>query len=345
MTTGLKKPLALVLLLGLIGVGIYALGNGILQNKSAPPQGNQNIPGDLKHYSSYLARQKKMWTQQIKKDPQEAYRTFVATTNKLTFDVHHALAHEFGALMFRLIGKEGTPICDGSFSFGCYHGFFGEVVKARGFKEIYSLDDACTRVKNPDNCQHGLGHAILVYYETNEHINDALAVCAKMKNYGPYGGCRNGIFMEYNYSNLRNTPGRPRPLTPDNAHLPCSRVEKEFQESCYFFQATWWRQANGATADSGHKTMGTLCAGLQEERLRKACFSGAGSLGGVESEDNIAAALKTCTQMPTSRGKVYCRMGLRSTLLSKAKGQKIADSMCTGLIGLDKKVCMNEAVF
>ncbi len=298
----------------------------------------------IEDYPEYLKIQKQNWIAEIKQNPQNAYDNFKQTSSEADTDIQHALSHEFGALLFLLKGDGGIEYCDGSFDYGCYHGFFGQAVEVQGLKNITSLDTACSRIKNSINCQHGLGHAILGYYKTNDHIKDALAVCQKLKNYGPYGGCINGVFMEYNFSNLRTPPARPRTLTNDNVNTPCLDIPKAFRESCYFIQVQWWKQAISSSS-SDYTKIGKLCSELGEERLKRSCFIGTGNLIGVRTHFDVKEAIDACDQMPTNHGKVYCRTGIMWMFLADLKHKENAEAACNGLNTRELQICKASGSF
>ncbi len=329
------------LLLTLLTVGaILFLIAKIRKSNTPPPTSTVKLLKNpsVKEYPMYLKIKKRQWTSDLKKNQKAAYETFKKETVNLPFDFQHALSHEFGTMLFALKGANGIGVCDSTFSFGCYHGYVGEAVRAKGFNYIYEMDSSCSSTSSPGACQHGLGHAILVYSGENERVNDALAVCLRLTNYGLYSGCISGVFMEFNYFILRTPPGEPRPLTKENWNIPCVSAPSKLQESCYFFQSQWWAQASSGTQPN-YARSGKLCASLSENRLRKSCFFGIGNLSGYLEKYQIKKSIIDCSQMSTSQGELYCRMGLRNLFLTYPEHERKADDACDGLDIEQTKLC------
>lgn len=328
----LKTSLLFLCSLLLVGFVVFRIRNNSKLNSSPPSRAFENQSNNI---LQKLEKNKERWIENITKDPQKASKSFKQDVNMLSLDKQHVAAHLFGALLFQIKGTDAVTVCDGSFNFGCYHGFFGEAVSKHDLVIVPVLDAACTKTAEKGACQHGIGHAILAHFGKNERIDEALAVCTTLKKYGPYGGCTNGVFMEYNFFTMRNPTGSPRKLTKNNIQTPCTLVSKRFQESCYFFQPQWWR----LVLNSNYLKMGQLCQALSDENLARACFIGIGNIAGPSSKFKMDKSFASCQKMPTPQAQAYCQIGLANIFATEPAFKKFANEACKGLSGSEKKAC------
>ncbi|MBX9765212.1 hypothetical protein K2X83_01065 [Patescibacteria group bacterium] len=155
----------------------------------------------------------------------------------------HLAAHVMGEKIFESKGVSGVSVCDASFGFGCYHGFFGQALSQKGEGVVEELDRICVEKFGPlgTGCQHGLGHGILEYVGY-QHIDSALSMCGKTTQKVPLLGCTSGVFMEYNSPLVGVGTGlvpRSRVLNQKNPYEPCENVPNEYKKSCFFELGGW----------------------------------------------------------------------------------------------------------
>jgi hypothetical protein len=276
--------------------------------------------------------------------PQAAYDE-LKLAFKDDFGPSHMAAHVFGVLLYEHEGLPGIRVCDESFSFGCYHGFFGHAIGDRGFPVILELNRICLTEKDFSGtvCQHGIGHG-LVELLGPYRLRDALRGCADLgKDSSSLFGCAGGVFMEYHLPVPDIEAGKtvPRPLEPGNSYDPCTGdlVEEVFMPACYFGLGTWWdRVYNG---DYG--LIGTRCAAIKDAKYRTACFEGVGKIAAASSRYEVAPAIRKCELMPTPLGRVSCRAGASWSFFASAQRHDRAPELCDGLSPADRSSCLEEA--
>jgi len=113
-------------------------------------------------YPENLEQAEQLWTKHIMQlGPEAAYEQFKYAYRNHNPNTQHELAHVMGSLFYTTQGTGGVIYCDGAFSYGCYHEFFGQAIHNDGLEVIDFLNKACIE-KNPhaEVCQHGLGHGI-----------------------------------------------------------------------------------------------------------------------------------------------------------------------------------------
>ncbi len=232
-----------------------------------------------------------------------AYETFIQKNADAPLERQHFAAHVMGKALFSELGIEGLVICDMSFGFGCYHGFFAGALAEGGEARIKELDQVCVGAFGPlgTGCLHGIGHGILEYVGY-ERITDALTLCGKTTQVVPLLGCTSGVFMDY----LSPLAGEGATLIPSarnvdpmNPYDPCPQVSEEFKGSCYFEFGNWLRETGG--------DFKTLCAGLSGfDRMH--CFLGAGSAHALSSND-VDAVRAECMSLQ-EEDELSCRAGV-----------------------------------
>src|SRR5260221_183958 len=154
----------------------------------------------------------------------------------------HTVSHIFGELLYDRLGISGMKICDSTFAYGCYHGFFRRAVSKEGLSILPKLDLACTQKKQDEigGCQHGLGHGIVSYLGYSKLL-DALSECRHVSFQGPIGGCTSGVFMEYNLHTMDDPSGKTyRIFKSDRPYEPCDEILPQYAQACYFQLPQWW---------------------------------------------------------------------------------------------------------
>jgi hypothetical protein len=181
-----------------------------------------------------------------------------------------------GELIYGAEGIGGIAVCDASFGFGCYHGFFGRAISEGGEVRIAELDAACVDAFGPlgTGCQHGIGHGVLEYVGY-DRVNDALALCGKTTQIAPLLGCASGVFMEYNSPLMNigdNLVPSARPVTQETIYEPCEDVPSEHQPVCYYQLGEWIAPQYASDPSRVDGICGKLAGAMREY-----CFLGAGA--------------------------------------------------------------------
>lgn len=246
------------------------------------------------------------WMQQIeKKGAKAAYEEFKQVAATAPEARTHLSAHVIGGLIGDTLGPDGITVCDPSFGFGCYHGFFGQVISTGGISLVKELDAACVQAYGRwgTGCQHGIGHGILEYVGYTR-LAQALEICKETSQPTPLLGCTSGVFMEYNFPLAEGQSTTQRQFDPAKPHAPCDTVAEEFKDSCYVELGQWYRIMFGEDA----ATLGSLCSALPE-RERTHCFLGIGSGLGSFSRYDVTQAITLCKEF-SAEDEFRCRAGV-----------------------------------
>ncbi len=150
----------------------------------------------------------------------------------------HLLAHIFGEELFEKEGVEGIGVCDETFTFGCYHGFFTAAVGQEGAGIVSELDKKCIELFGEMGlgCPHGIGHGLGEYYG-GDRLSEQLAVCDTLTWQGRLFGCRGGVFMEHNFPTVvgaEDAEATVRALEGTNYFSPCDSVSQNAKSTFYF---------------------------------------------------------------------------------------------------------------
>lgn len=243
----------------------------------------------------------KFWHDQIlTHGPEKTYEELKQKHRTSHFSIQHLSSHLFGEELYETIGEEGVSVCDDTYAFGCFHGFFSAAVRDQGEKIISALDAVCRKHGSLGwitACQHGLGHGI-IEYTGRQRLLDALGICQKVKQENPFYGCSSGIFMEYNMPveiGPEKAAMKFRDLNPNKPYEPCDTLtEPFFRKSCYYELAHWWDKVY----EKNYQKIGKLCMNIQDLQEREACAIGMGNVAAPSSDYNAEDTAKKCRVLP-----------------------------------------------
>ncbi|MBI2108575.1 MAG: hypothetical protein HYT93_00135 [Parcubacteria group bacterium] len=245
--------------------------------------------------------------------PESAYSEFLQTYNHMNFEKQHTFAHIMGELLYEKVGVNGLAICDKSFAFGCFHGFFTGAISKEGIGVIAKLDNACLKKFGPygTGCQHGIGHGILEHVGPDSLVKGLEACRFTTQIESSHFGCTSGVFMEYNTQTIftrDNVYQKVRDLKEQNPFEPCNTlVPSKFKNSCYFEISAWWMQV----FNKDHIKVGQLCQMIQGEEYRKSCYLGFGTVSAHLAQYNVSDAIKICKE--TSGGNIEAELLCRAS--------------------------------
>lgn len=284
------------------------------------------------------------WTQKIKDNPKEAYNEFKKEYADSTFNIQHEAAHIVGALLYTTLGNSGIAICDQSFAFGCYHGFFGRVIADKGPGIVPELADSCRKQfgkNNSSGCEHGIGHGIMEYTGRGDLL-EGLSWCKKTQQLNPLYGCTSGLFMEYNNAIAFTKKGivpDQRIMDPKNPLAPCNTVvPQEFRASCYFEIALWWKGVFGKE----YEKIGNLCAQADTQKERDFCYEGWGTVLAENVNHNPDNGRTDCKLIHDPHGADVCTFGMASRFFSSGY-QESGNALCAMLSGTLQKECLQRS--
>lgn len=267
------------------------------------------------------------WKQEFAtRDAKDVYEEFTHRNAKAPLERQHLAAHPVGELIYETVGIDGIAVCDSSFGFGCYHGFFSRAIGEGGADRITELDAACVAAYGPlgTGCQHGIGHGILEYVGY-EHVNDALTLCGKTTESVPLLGCASGVFMEYNTPLAGASDGlvpTQRPLSEASTYEPCTRVPEKYRASCYYEIGEWV-----ASAAPGPETIEAICTGLSGSD-RDNCYLGVGGILGFHAAYDVDAARAMCDAVATGEDTVACNAGVSWRMYAAPEHRQQAERAC-----------------
>jgi len=284
------------------------------------------------------------WVQELsKRNVLSVYEDFKKKNRMVPFDRQHFSAHVFGESIFEVVGTDGISVCDSSFGFGCFHGFFTRAVSQEGLSIVSALDDACVSAYGVlgTGCQHGIGHGIMEYLGYGDVI-PALEACRDTTQVVPLLGCTSGVFMEYRKPVVIGEDSAeiiPHQFTADDPYTPCTRVPEKFRASCYFELADWWYSHFG----SEYSAMGELCS-ASPRSYRKYCFLGIGSVSGPREMYDVSKSLATCAEVSDSPLEVrYCKSGAAWSFYANPESRNEYRTLCDGLPDGEILACLQDS--
>lgn len=295
------------------------------------------------------AQAEKDWTERIEKlGGKAAYAALADEIEGLSPASQHEMAHAFGAALFAVEDTRGLSVCDGRFSYGCFHEFLGRAISYHGLSVVGKLNQGCidTLVESPLSCQHGIGHGILASlgYD-DDSLEKALDECADLPYNDPIGGCYGGAFMEYNVQTMLGTEAHiRRPNSHKEIFEPCASLPDEYQIACAFWQPQWWHTAilNGAGSVEAFERLGEYCRDMTPtDQLRRTCFEGIGNITPPAADFDAAKAAKLCdATSDNARDRLYCRSLAANSLGGGGAGKKgDGRAVCADLIGEAYNYC------
>lgn len=282
-----------------------------------------------------------VWSKKFASDAGKAYDEFKRTYFGSPFATQHKAAHIIGGLLYESQGLLGISLCDESFAFGCYHGFFGRVIADNGVDVVADLAKKCREQFGAQStgCEHGIGHGIMEY-TGRAKLLEGLKLCKETKQAHELYGCTSGLFMEYNSAMVFRdgvTYTEERPIDMENPLAPCdSLVPTPYRTSCYFEIGLWWKGQLGAEFE----TIGNLCTKAETQVERDACYRGWGTVVAESVDHNAIEAKKVCDLIHNSPGAHMCALGVASRFFPAGYPQA-GQEICAGLSGPLARECLS----
>lgn len=271
----------------------------------------------------------------------QAYENFKDAYEPHNFKTQHAAAHIFGEVLYESEGIPGVAICDGTFSFGCYHSFFLKALSEQGKEIILEMDRACIEKHGLKGlgCQHGLGHGLIEYMGPGGLL-EALDACATLAWKEPFFGCQEGVFMEYNFPTIfdaENSISTIRNIDEERPYDVCPELTQRFRQACYYSLGQWWKKS------FSYEKIGQLCDATVSEKEREACYLGVGSVVASSSSYDVAESISQCKKMPDFVGELVCRAGASWAFFALPEYRPLSPELCKTLKGSSKDVCLQKS--
>ena len=285
------------------------------------------------------------WTERLSThDPTTVYEEFKSKNARAPFDLQHLAAHVMGEVFFEQLGFQGVSVCDPTFGFGCFHGFFTRAVSENGLSSVRDLDQGCLEKYGSlgTGCQHGIGHGIMEYLGY-AHVEVALEACDTTTQVVPLLGCTSGVFMEYRKPLVISSDTArvdPRPFDEAHPYMPCLSVSDRFKSSCYFELGDWWRSTTG----SHYRKMGELCAAVTPAAYAKDCFLGLGAIAAPTEEFDVAKTLMRCEEAGyDALSTRQCRSGAAWSFYANPEYRNEYRTLCDGLPAGEISACLKDS--
>lgn len=277
---------------------------------------------------------------------QEAYALFKDRYASIDQAAQHQAAHLFGEALYEKGGLDLFSICDQSFGFGCYHSFISLALKDRGESVAQELDAKCVAAYGVQGlgCSHGIGHGLLSYFGYDlGGLGKALTLCESLSWKHPYGGCRDGVFMEYDFQTMaQGEGGSIRPVDPNTPLMPCTEVNTGSRVACFFGLPALWIASNVASIDG----MASWCQAITSVTERAACYRGIGYGNAPVVSFSVPEIAMVCDQIPSVEGRLQCREGGAWMLYADPALRDTAEGLCTiGLTEAQTARCLDEYLF
>lgn len=217
----------------------------------------------------------------------------------------HNLAHYLGNEIYQEEGIGGLRFCDGSFSFGCFHGVTERALQSKG-DLVEEIATACYQNSggkydvNVSNCLHGLGHGLTSTQQFQ--LVPALEGCRRLEKQVRHD-CFNGAFMEF-------AQGSPSvPITVEDPWRLCKELGEEVAWECGWYSMDMLHYRLNLQAD----TRVGICANAPSQKTLQACHGSYGvwfAMAGEKPESIIAA----CAKAISEAGRNACLLEAASSL-------------------------------
>lgn len=282
-----------------------------------------------------------LWQVRIKNEGgAAAYADFKREYASREFEEQHDTAHVIGGKLYEVEGIDALAVCDQSFAFGCYHGFFGRAVADKGAPIVPVLAQACKEKfgDNSTGCEHGIGHGIMEHLGP-DGLLQGLELCTQTKQKDKLFGCTSGLFMEYNtpIDFVGGAHVTVRPLDPSNMQAPCNTiVPQEFRASCYFEIPLWWKDVLG----DEYENIGNTCARAGTQGEREACWKGWGTVVAENVEYDAARAGSLCALIDDAKGAGFCKLGVAMRFFGTQSEKRVGHLMCEQMSGALREECL-----
>lgn len=279
-------------------------------------------------------------------DIREAYGVFKERYASIDQAAQHQAAHLFGESLYEKGGLELFSVCDQSFGFGCYHSFISLALKDYGESAAEELDAKCVAVYGVGGlgCSHGIGHGLLSYFGYDiASLGKALTLCESLSWKQPYGGCRDGVFMEYDFQTMaQGDGGSIRRVDPDAPLMPCTEVDSDSRVACFFGLPALWIASNAASIEG----MAAWCESITSAAGRAACYRGIGYGHAPIVSFSVPEIVTACDRIPGDEGRLQCREGGAWMLYADPALRDTAEGVCTsGLTEAQSARCLKEYLF
>lgn len=265
-----------------------------------------------------------------------AWQYLIKNYSNSTSKNAHDLAHFLGGLIYQKKGLDGVSICDGSFAFGCFHGF-AEKAFVKDLSQLSQLEKACVNLGSVNSgpyasCIHGFGHGIATYFNTTD-LQSALKECSQLGS--GYNFCYDGVFMEFatNASDPFYTKD-PNPL------FPCHTLEDKYHQSCARNLPIVMAKFKGMDLAS----IVQVCSESDNKTIKYFCIDAIGLQAGQRWEGDIENIQKICDLITNPEDIAQCYSAAAGELVFQnyPLWQEATQKLCNQLSNQFKPLCIQR---
>ena len=283
----------------------------------------------------------------------------------------HVFAHAIGIHAYSpdLELTEVFRQCSVLFQSGCYHGVIQAEFMAHGVADGPTVSGLCGPYDTAQDrwlffqCLHGLGHALVMYYDHN--LPRALHDCDFLTSSWNRESCYGGALMEnivsvtnphHPASELMASPlGRAvsaergdhihsgmasseiltewKPLKEDDLHYPCSVLDDRYRSACYMMQTSAMLWLNGGDIAGAAEA----CAEAPDA-WRRTCFQSLGRDVSARTAQQPEPSLAECRKTPEEY-RAWCYVGLVKNFVDLTATTDKAFSFCGLVEDFARRLC------
>ena len=145
----------------------------------------------------------------------------------------YGFARKIGQTTAREYGLSGEVFfrCSDDFHYGCYYGFFEEIMAQQGLAPLEAATAICSSVdlSQGEACYHTMGHMFMKH--SGRTFDNALSLCDSLA-FEFQAPCWDGVFMEGVNEALADDLV-PEGYFAEHPLSPCNTVAERYQEPCY----------------------------------------------------------------------------------------------------------------
>lgn len=246
----------------------------------------------------------------------------------------HDLAHLVGRLAYEELKETGLKVCTSDFAFGCYHGFFEELIRKQKEKAILFAVSGCHSLSFPGqtaSCIHGIGHGVFVWKgDVSRALFECDALASKDQLY-----CFDGVFMEY-FANPMNLK-----FASNKSWNQCSGFDKRYQSQCVRNHILFLLHTEKS---EDYASVAKECETIGDSENRSQCVLTSGLFASQRSQGSIQFVEKICNIFADEE-RAACLIASVQEFIFQRKYPKNAHKICEAVIQQNWKEPCFQSIF
>ena len=250
----------------------------------------------------------------------------------------HNLSHTLGEIAFEQRSFKGFGACDSFLAFGCFHGVALAAIRTNGLDSTLSdaLWEGCeSESPYPDNCLHGLGHAIMVINQYD--VLKAFKECERIfPDENRSFWCQDGVAMENTFRSVVSNDDGDTYENLDDPYYPCNLMPERYQAVCV-------KNHVGVLIRNfsfNFQEVTDFCHSFSLKETKENCILELGSIIAGMAFENTEFIVDACRK--TQPYTLSCILG-GVTALSMARHYENAGQLCDSLGKVGERIeCFNR---